>query len=147
MQLEIIKAIQSISNPFFDVFFQGITLFGEEGVAILVGASLLWCIQTRKGYEYAYMLLTGLLVNVTLKEIFDISQPIGLDGVRSLRVETATGKSFPSGHTQTAACCSSGCEIRFKSRFLQGLAWLRSWAWRFLVCILGCIGRWMFWRQ
>jgi membrane-associated phospholipid phosphatase len=101
MQLEMIKGIQSISNPFFDVFFQGLTFFGEEYVAILIGAGLLWCINARKGYEYAYMLLTGLLINVTLKEIFDVSRPIGVEGVRSLRVETATGKSFPSGHTQT----------------------------------------------
>ena len=102
MQVELIKAIQSISNLFFDGFFQGLTFFGEEYVAILIGAGLLWCINARKGYEYAYMLLTGLLINVTLKKIFDVSRPIGVEGIRSLRVETATGQSFPSGHTQTA---------------------------------------------
>jgi membrane-associated phospholipid phosphatase len=102
MQVEIIKMIQSIHSPFFDALFEGITLLGEEGLAILVGALLLWCINTKKGFEYAYMLLTGLLVNVTLKEVFDVTRPIGIDGIRSLRVETATGKSFPSGHTQTA---------------------------------------------
>lgn len=102
MQLEIIKAIQSISSPVLDVVFEGITFLGEQEVAILVGAALLLCINKRKGFEFAYMLMTGLLVNVTIKEIFDMPRPIGVEGVRSLRTETATGKSFPSGHTQTA---------------------------------------------
>ena len=102
MQLEIIKAIQSISSPVWDAVFEGITFLGEQEVAILVGAALLLCLNKRKGFEFAYLLVTGLLVNVTLKEIFDMPRPIGLEGVRSLRVETATGKSFPSGHTQTA---------------------------------------------
>ena len=30
MELEIIRTIQSISNPFFDVLFQIFTMFGEE---------------------------------------------------------------------------------------------------------------------
>ncbi len=128
MQLEIIKAIQSIYNPFFDVFFEGLTLFGEEEVAILIGASLIWCINTRKGYEYAYMLLTGLLINTTLKEIFDVSRPIGLEGVRSLRVETATGKSFPSGHTQTAAMVFWWLKNQFQKPVFTGVS---------IVAILG----------
>lgn len=102
MQLEIIKAIQSISSPVLDMVFEGITFLGEQEVAILVGAALLLCMNKRKGFEFAYLLVTGLLVNVTLKEIFDMPRPIGVEGVRSLRTETATGKSFPSGHTQTA---------------------------------------------
>jgi len=30
-------------------------------------------------------------------------RPIGVTGIRSLRIQTATGQSFPSGHTQGAA--------------------------------------------
>lgn len=128
MQLEIIKAIQSIYHPFFDVLFEGLTLFGEEEVAILIGASLLWCLNTRKGYEYAYMLLTGLLINTALKEIFDVSRPIGVEGVRSLRVETATGKSFPSGHTQTAAMVFWWLKNQFQKPLFTGVS---------IVAILG----------
>ncbi|GAU77048.1 membrane-associated phospholipid phosphatase [Fusibacter sp. 3D3] len=38
-----------------------------------------------------------------LKEIFNAARPIGVEGIRSLRIHTAIGASFPSGHTQTLA--------------------------------------------
>ena len=36
MELQIIRAIQSISNPFFDVLFQLFTIFGEELILISI---------------------------------------------------------------------------------------------------------------
>lgn len=128
MQVEIIKAIQSISSPVLDAVFEGITFLGEQEVAILVGAALLLCINKRKGFEFAYLLVTGLLVNVTLKEIFDMPRPIGVEGVRSLRVETATGKSFPSGHTQTATMLYWWLQSQVRKPLVTGLS---------LVVILG----------
>ena len=36
MELEIIRTIQSIANPFFDVLFQIFTIFGEELILISI---------------------------------------------------------------------------------------------------------------
>lgn len=100
VQLEIIKKVQSFHTPWMDHFFEGITMLGEEALAILLASFILWCLNRKQGIRLAFVLLSGLLINTSLKEIFDITRPIGLDGVRSLRTHTATGKSFPSGHTQ-----------------------------------------------
>ena len=100
MQIEIIKSIQSITSPFWDVIFQLITMTGEETFYIIVASTIFWCINKKFGYKLGFALLTGTIVNTAVKDIVNSARPIGITGVRSLRLETATGQSFPSGHTQ-----------------------------------------------
>ena len=102
MELEILKAIQSIANPFFDTLFQGITILGEQTVIIVAIALIYWAINKRLGVFIAYSTLTNTLVNGAIKGVFNRKRPIGEPGIRSLRTHTATGYSFPSGHTQQA---------------------------------------------
>ena len=49
MELEILKAIQTIANPFFDVLFQIITMFGEDSLAIVVMAVIYWTYNKKLG--------------------------------------------------------------------------------------------------
>lgn len=100
LQLEIIKKVQTIHSPVMDHIFEGVTMLGEEVIAILLASFILWCLSKKQGFRLAFVLLSGLLINTSLKEAFDVKRPIGMEGVRSLRTHTATGKSFPSGHTQ-----------------------------------------------
>lgn len=100
---EIIKAIQSISNPFFDKVFQGITMLGEEYFFIIVMTLIYWCIDKKLGYRIGFAFLPGGAINGCVKSILKVPRPIGEPGIRSLRIETAPGYSFPSGHTQSAA--------------------------------------------
>ncbi len=101
--MEIIKFIQSFSSPFWDAFFQGLTMLGEDTFFMLVAALVFWCLHKDFGYRLILTYLTGTTLNVALKEIFMIARPIGRTGIRSLRLETAGGYSFPSGHTQCVA--------------------------------------------
>ena len=41
-ELNIIRAIQSIANPFLDGLFQFITMFGEEAILIPLIAVIYW---------------------------------------------------------------------------------------------------------
>jgi len=100
MQIEIIKFIQFFTSPFADVIFQLITMTGEETFYILVASTIFWCVNKKFGYKLGFALLTGTIVNTALKDIVNSARPIGVSGIRSLRLETATGQSFPSGHTQ-----------------------------------------------
>ncbi|HEY8892181.1 MAG TPA: phosphatase PAP2 family protein [Clostridium sp.] len=100
MQIEIIKFIQSITSPFADMVFQLITMTGEETFYIVVASTIFWCVNKKFGYKLGFALLTGTIVNTALKDIVNSARPIGISGIRSLRLETATGQSFPSGHTQ-----------------------------------------------
>ena len=102
MELEILKAIQSIANPFFDWLFEMITILGEQTTIIIAIAIIYWAFNKRFALFIVYSTLTNTLVNGVIKGIFNRKRPIGEPGIRSLRTETATGHSFPSGHTQQA---------------------------------------------
>lgn len=123
-ELNIIRAIQSIANPFLDGLFQFITMFGEEAILIPLIAVIYWAFNKRMGEFIAYASLTSVLVNGAIKDIFKAKRPIGEPGIRSLRVETATGYSFPSGHTQGTASFWSAIAIYLKNNYMYGISGL-----------------------
>ena len=121
-ELNIIRAIQSIANPFLDGLFQFITMFGEEAILIPLIAVIYWAFNKRMGEFIAYASLTSVLVNGAIKDIFKAKRPIGEPGIRSLRVETATGYSFPSGHTQGTASFWGAIAIYLKKNYMYGIS-------------------------
>jgi len=118
MELELLRGIQSFANPFFDFFFELITMFGEQIVLILLFCAVYWIFDKELGHTMGLTIITSLLVNNSLKELFDLPRPIGEEGIRSLRTETATGKSFPSGHTQGAAAAYGSFALGIRKRWL-----------------------------
>ena len=42
MELEILRNIQSIANPFLDILFQLITICGEQMVLVLIISIMYW---------------------------------------------------------------------------------------------------------
>ena len=63
MQIEIIKFIQSMISPFWDVFFQIVTMTGEEYFYILAAAIIFWCVNKKFGYKLGFALLTSTIIN------------------------------------------------------------------------------------
>ena len=104
MELDIILWIQQIASPFWDAFFQCITFLGEPVTVIVLLAVIYWTLDKDFGEQLAYTIITGFCLNGAVKDAFRLERPVGQPGVRSLRLETATGHSFPSGHTQNTAC-------------------------------------------
>lgn len=104
--MEIIQFIQSFTSPSLDAFFQIITMLGEEYFYIVMLALVFWCIDKRFGYKLSFAFLLSGVLNGMAKSIVNAPRPIGIEGIRSLRVETATGTSFPSGHTQNITAFS-----------------------------------------
>ena len=119
MELEILKAIQTVANPFLDVLFQIITMFGEDSLAIVVMAVIYWTYNKKLGEYIAYSTLTSASINGMVKNIFKAKRPIGEEGIRSLRTETAGGYSFPSGHSQGAASFYGAVAIYLKKKWVS----------------------------
>lgn len=113
--------IQSFHNAFLDAFFQMITMLGEEYFFLLLLGIIFWCMNKRIGYKLGFILLSNGVLNNGIKEIVNAKRPIGAQGIRSLRVETATGASFPSGHTQSAAAFWTGAMRIFQKKWLYAL--------------------------
>lgn len=122
MELEILRSIQSIANPFFDFLFQLITICGEQMVLISIISIIYWALDKKFGEYIAYSVLTSVLLNNAIKDIFKMKRPIGEEGIRTLREETATGYSFPSGHTQSASSFYGSMAIYLKKRVMYIIA-------------------------
>ncbi|MBX9138590.1 MULTISPECIES: phosphatase PAP2 family protein [unclassified Clostridium] len=122
MELEILRHIQSIANPFFDFLFQLITMCGEQIVLISIISIIYWALDKKFGEYIAYSVLTSVLLNNAVKDIFKMKRPIGEEGIRTLREKTATGYSFPSGHTQSSASFYGAMAIYLKKKAMYIIA-------------------------
>lgn len=101
--MDFLYNLQQIRNPVLDAIFSFFTLFGEELLVIGVLCLTYWCINKKLAYKVCFTyFISGLMVQ-GLKVGCRIERPWVRDNrltiVESAR-DTATGYSFPSGHTQ-----------------------------------------------
>lgn len=89
MEAQIIKWIQSFSHPILDDVFQVVTMLGEELFIIVAMALIYWVFNKEMGKYLCYSLCVTLCVNGIIKSLVKAPRPIGEEGIRSLRVETA----------------------------------------------------------
>lgn len=101
-----LRALQAIRHPALDAVFLSVTLLGEETFFTVLGLIFYWCIHKKWGLRILIAGLAGTVLNQLLKAIFVVPRPWVIDPaftiVEAAR-EAATGYSFPSGHTQSAA--------------------------------------------
>lgn len=107
--MDILYFFQQISNPIFDILFENITLLFNETLIIAIVCYIYWCYDKRLAHKIAISyFFSGILIQ-SIKLYFRIPRPWILDKrlhPKSEMIETATGYSFPSGHTQTATATS-----------------------------------------
>ena len=104
MQKTILEFFSDHSGPFLDRLAEGITMLGESYLFIAVITLIYWTVSKKKGFILTAVFLYSSVLNNLLKILFHTPRPFEvLDGIRGKRLETATGYSFPSGHTQSAA--------------------------------------------
>ncbi len=120
--MEVIRFLQSFHTPLLDSFAQTITMIGEDSFFIILALVVIWCINKKEGWRLGLIALSSGALNAGLKQIFKIQRPIGGEGVRSLRLETAGGYSFPSGHTQFTASVWTKLALMVKKRWFSIMA-------------------------
>lgn len=118
MDLAILKGIQTICCQPLDTVFKLFSILTEEYVSIVLVCVVYWLISKRVGVYMCYSLTTSLLLNNTLKNIFLRPRPIGVEGVRSIYTDTATGTSFPSGHSQSVSSMYISMARGFNKKWL-----------------------------
>ncbi len=127
--LNFLKTLESIRSPFLDTLVGLITRLGEEVIVLGVICIMFWCINKDSAYKLGITFFTSGIIVQALKVSFRIERPWVLD--KSLKpvesaVPAATGYSFPSGHTQSAASLygfiASECDKRTrKSKVIFGI--------------------------
>lgn len=101
IQLKILQSLQNMRSPLLNVLFLMFTISTEVPIIIGFTAIMYWCINKKYGQRILFVLVGNITINIGIKEFVKAPRPIGTPGLESLRKSTATGYSFPSGHTQT----------------------------------------------
>lgn len=114
--------LQSIEQPWLTTLMKAVTLIGSDKLYILFVAWLYWCKDTKLGEKWANLVLTSALLNSAVKLIVNAPRPFQVStAVKPLAVETATGSSFPSGHSQASANFGTFLALNYKSSWVKAL--------------------------
>ena len=118
MDINILLALQDFRNgtgAFLAAFLSKMTWLGETNTAIVIMALLYWCVSKDFGTYFLMGWSGNRLVNGMLKVTVCAYRP----WIRDARIlphgdsiTTATGYSFPSGHTMNAATVYGGGAVR-----------------------------------
>ena len=122
--LLLLQHFREATGGLLDSFMSYITTYGEEVLTMMLAAAIYWCVSKEQG---TYTLMTwgaGRLVNGFLKITACVYRP----WIRDARIEplesakaTATGYSFPSGHTTNATAVYGSIAMNRKSgKLLRG---------------------------
>lgn len=121
-EIVFLQYLSALRTEFLNKLFTFITFFGEETLLIVFLAILYFAWDKRLARRITFLTLTSLTVNGILKNIVALPRPFASGAVTCVRPETATGYSFPSGHTQTAATWSFSLAAAWKKKSLWVLA-------------------------
>ena len=119
-EIEILKWLEGLRTSFLNVLFESITLLGEETLIILLVVALWYAVDKKLAQQVFFVTATSLSVNGIIKNFAQVPRPF-TKGISCVRVDTATGYSFPSGHTQGFATWSSFFAIKVKKIWLSVL--------------------------
>lgn len=120
MQEAILRFFQSVATPALDRFFTTATQLGQQTLIIIFVVLIYWCLDKKKGLVVSASLVSGLLGMGFLKALVRYPRPfVVLDSFEGKYTQTATGYSFPSGHSTTAAGFYSAVAFNFRKRGLS----------------------------
>lgn len=116
LQRQLLQFFEMNRNDGLTLLLTTITTLAEKAFLVIVLSILYWCVHKEKGKKLAWFVLFGALGNSIIKNIVKMPRPYELGVVKPLRMQTATGYSFPSGHTQSATSFWGGSMIIFKTK-------------------------------
>lgn len=124
MQLEIMLFFQRMAHPALDAVANFLSFFGEEVPLIVIITVIYWCISKKKGFVILFNLMSALLTMQVLKAIFRVPRPFQQhpELIKGQRIETATGYSFPSGHSTGSAAFFSSLMREFRIPFVAAIS-------------------------
>ncbi|MBE7036035.1 MAG: phosphatase PAP2 family protein [Ruminococcaceae bacterium] len=117
-EIEFLKALEQLRTGFLNTFFECVTVLGEETVAILLMAVIYFLYDKKLVYRIFFLTATSLSVNHLIKNFVKLPRPFFSGKVSCVRAETATGYSFPSGHTQNFSTWSFSFGLYLKKHWL-----------------------------
>jgi undecaprenyl-diphosphatase len=122
IEMEILRALESIRTPFLDELILLITRMGEQMIIIAVFCAIFWCINKRMAYVLGIVFFMSAILVQGMKIVFRVDRPWVYDPSFTTvpgAVGAATGYAFPSGHTQNAAAYLMPLGVMLKNKIVR----------------------------
>ncbi|MGX8685879.1 MAG: phosphatase PAP2 family protein, partial [Spirochaetales bacterium] len=120
IQYQIMYFFSSIHNTVMDALANFFTFLGEEYAIIGIAMLIFWCIDKRKGFASFFAMIFATNIMNIIKVIVRFPRPwMVLEDLHIVRKETATGYSFPSGHTTMSVSFYGSIAKSFKSKVVR----------------------------
>ncbi len=116
-ELNFLKLLESIRSDFLNGLFEAITMLGEETLLIVLMAVVYFMYDKNLAKRMFFITAMSLSLNCIVKNFVKRPRPF-TRGISCVREGTATGYSFPSGHSQTFATWSNGFSFYLKNKKL-----------------------------
>ena len=121
LDLEIIRGLQTITNPLFDWIFYILTYIGDQYFFIVLAVIIYWTMNKKFAHRFALMYMIASLFSFILKNIVKRARPYDEAGVTVPFDYHTTGYSMPSGHaTAVGAMGYAGLKVSKQT----GKSWL-----------------------
>lgn len=117
-ELNFLKWLESLRTDFLNTLFEAITILGEETLIILFVVAIWFAVDRKLAQQVFFVTATSLSINGIIKNFTQVPRPF-TKGISCVRVDTATGYAFPSGHTQGFATWSSFFAAKFKKTWIS----------------------------
>lgn len=106
-EIAIMENFENMRGPVLDKLVEVITMLGEETIMLVLVIALWFAFDKKLAQKFFFVTALSLNANGVIKNIVKRPRPWAVGDITCLRPETATGYSFPSGHTQTFSTWSS----------------------------------------
>lgn len=115
MQEKILFWINEHSSSFLDFLFSSITILAETSILMIIIATLYWVKDKKGAINLTISLFLALTTMGFLKAYFKVKRPFDVLKIDAVRHSTASGYSFPSGHTISGATTYGFLAKNFKT--------------------------------
>ncbi|MBQ8786399.1 MAG: phosphatase PAP2 family protein [Oscillospiraceae bacterium] len=117
-EIDILKSLEGLRNDFLNTLFESITILGEETLLVLLIVTLWFAFDKKFAQKLLFVTMASMSVNSAIKNFTRIPRPFVSGEVTCVRPDTATGYSFPSGHTQNFSTWSTISAMQLKKRLI-----------------------------
>ena len=111
--------LEGVRSGFFNFFFEAVTMLGEETIPVILITAIYFVFNKDLAHRLFFVTISSMSANNIIKNLARVPRPFATGRVKPLRLKTATGYSFPSGHTQTITTWSTALAYRFKKWYLS----------------------------
>ncbi len=99
--LQVIHAIQTLESSFFTYLMLFVSFLSDTLTYLIFLPILFWCLDEKKAFKVSLFVLFSASINTSIKDFLQVPRPYIVDP--SVAIDTHSGFSTPSGHSQNSA--------------------------------------------